>query len=275
MSGPLGSHCTTATCATRSAIQSGCKSFHSSDRSVHGRVWLQPMDSRWGVNAASASGATDGLAGFCDQVGGAAACDGRERRIPPNRRSAGRGAPRERGAAVCTASEWTSVPSGAGPTSTQKHADTCAHAALMDKRVHTRTPAHAHKRTSAYAHKHTRACTQTHTHERAHVRRLRGPTRRHQRVWRKPDAVLVRFGREGKRPTFVAMWRVKRPAHVLAHVCATARTMDRRMRCNAAGSRPSAVLFERGAHRLLGIRRQSIHPKSRQSLPIAFEMLRC
>ena len=146
-----------------------------------------------------------------------------------------------RGAAVCTASEWTSVPSGAGPTSTQKHADTCAHAALMHKRVHTRTPALAHKRTSAYAHKHTRACTQTHTHARAHVRRLRGTPRRHQRVWRKPDAVLVPFGREGKRPTFVAMWRVKRPARVLAHVCATARTMDQRVRCSAMESRPPSA----------------------------------
>ena len=36
------------------------------------RAWaalgFHPVGSRWGVNAASASGATDGLAGFCEQV---------------------------------------------------------------------------------------------------------------------------------------------------------------------------------------------------------------
>ena len=43
MSGPLGSHCTTATCATRSALQSGCKSFHSSREAAAPRSVPDPI----------------------------------------------------------------------------------------------------------------------------------------------------------------------------------------------------------------------------------------
>jgi hypothetical protein len=43
MSGPLGSHCTTATCATRSAIQSSSKSFHSSREAAAPRSVPDPI----------------------------------------------------------------------------------------------------------------------------------------------------------------------------------------------------------------------------------------
>ena len=43
MSGPLGSHCTTATHAPRSAIQYGCKSFHSSREAAAPRSVPDPI----------------------------------------------------------------------------------------------------------------------------------------------------------------------------------------------------------------------------------------
>ena len=46
------------------------------------------------------------------------------------------------------------------------------------------------------------------------------------------------------------------------------------MRCSAMESRPSAVLFEHGVGRLLGIRRQSTRAESRRSSLIACERLR-
>ena len=43
MSGPPGSHCTTATHAARSAIRSGCKSFHSSKEAAAPRSVPDPI----------------------------------------------------------------------------------------------------------------------------------------------------------------------------------------------------------------------------------------
>jgi hypothetical protein len=68
---------------------------------------FHPVGSQWGVNAASASGATDGLAGFCDQVAELQRAMGASDGSIQNRRSAGRGALRERRAATCAASERT------------------------------------------------------------------------------------------------------------------------------------------------------------------------
>ncbi len=62
------------------------------------------------------------------------------------------------------------------------------------------------------------------------------------------------------RPLRARMWRVRRPARVLAHVCATARTIDGSARAlQRYGVAPVGGAVR--VHRLLGIRRQSIRAK--------------
>ena len=149
--------------------------------------------------------------------------------------------------------------------------------------MRTNTPAHAHKHTSACTHASTaRHCSATaarvaETGRCPRAIRTRGRAADSCSCWFACRLHLVCDALDvaRNRPLRTRMWRVKRPAHVLAHVCATARTMDQRVRCSAMESLPSAVQFEHGVHRLLGIRRQSTHAKSRQSSPIGLERLPC
>jgi hypothetical protein len=134
------------------------------------------------------------------------------------------------------------------------HAQAHAHARTRTQATPLRT-AQTHARSQheckrAYTQTHQRTRTSTPAH--AHMRRLRGPPRQQQRVAGGnhrcvPRAVRTR-GRAAdscscwfasrlhlvcdaldvarNRPLRARMWRVRRPAHVLAHVCATACTID-------------------------------------------------
>ncbi len=181
--------------------------------------------------------------------------------------------------------------------------DTRTHARL---RIQTETRRHTRARMK---HERTSACTQTHKcmhtniQARAHIRKLQGTPRRHQRAAgkdrRRPRAVCTRgsaadFGSRWfacrlllgdalaldvarNRSGRTRMWRVKRPARVLAHVCATARTIDGSARARQRyGVAPvgGAVRVRCAGYSASDIRRQSIRAKSRRSSLVACERLR-
>jgi hypothetical protein len=180
------------------------------DRSEHGPRWASTP---WVVSGALMppvqAGRPTVWRGFCDQVAELQSAMGASGASIPNRRSAGRGAPRERGAAVSRAARQSLARRGslhcvgvnvrAKRCRSDIHTETRRHMRARSTNAQART--HAHTSARAQTHKrvrsqtHTRVHTNTHTHACTRAQTARHSSATSARVAetvRRPRAVRTR-----------------------------------------------------------------------------------